>query len=513
MLLVLVAVSVGLMLTATWLDGRRESVPVAQRIAAATIARHAAAGGLELATSTLDAEPDWRTAIAQGRFDQSFPLDTAMARWEVRDADDDEPVDDQTIRVLLRCIATVDGLEAASEQTLEFEPAEPVIDLGFGETAIIADRSIRILDQSAILPWTGPGLHDVGPIVIGTLRGDPVDVQIGPDAITPGTEVLVFEADPGRPQAPGQRLIREELPPITAPDVPTGPAMPAGSNRSIEETLYDHSAPGRRRMTAEHDGRIVVREDQVVRSCEDISITDSDTRIVVEHGTLVLDAKRDLHLRDTHITVGPGGSLILRAGRRLWIQNSSIEGTTFDERDSDKGGMLAIESASVATRVLITSDEDMVLEINADSLVVGTILAPESTVRISDDAVLHGRIVASRVELRDRAIIYARPDDGRIIGLTAPEGPHRTPEGLLIESVCVPDRTDPEILSTIAEEMGVTVCAAGKVVAPSPAASERREVENAEAIKENRKERRWQRDRSHRHRNRDRNWDRRWGRR
>ena len=513
MLLVLVAISVGLMLTATWLDGRRESVPVAQRIAAATIARHAAASGLDLASSTLDAEPDWRTAIAQGRLDQSFPIDTAMARWEVRDADDDGPVDDQTIRVLLRCVATVDGLEAASEQTLEFEPAEPVIDLGFGETAIIAERSIRVLDRSAILPWTGPGLQDVGPVVIGTLGGDPVDVQFGPEAIAPGTEVLVFETDSDGVQAPGQRLIREELPPMAAPDVPTGPAMPRNSMPSMQAAFCADSGPSRRRAGAESDGRIVVREDQVIRSLGDLSITDSDDRIVVEDGTLVLDATRDLHLRDTHITVGPRGSLILRAGRRLRIQNTSIEGTTPDERESDRGGMLSIESASVADRVLITSDQDMVFELGSDSLVVGTILAPESTVRLSGDAVLHGRIVASRVELRDQAIVYARPDDGRIIGLTAPEGPHRTPEGLLIEAVCVPERTDPETLTAIAEEMGVTVCAAGQVIAPSPAASERHEEKNSESIRKHRYERQWKRDRSDRSRNRDRNRDRKRGRR
>lgn len=513
MLLVLVAVSVGLMLTATWLDGRRESVPVAQRIAAATIARHAAASGLDLASSTLDAEPDWRTAIAQGRFDQTFPIDTAMARWEVRDADDDGPIDDQTIRVLLRCVATVDGLAAVSEQTLEFEPAEPVIDLGFGETAIIAERSIRVLDQSAILPWTGPGLHDIGPIVIGTLEGDPADVQFGPEAIAPGTEVLVLEANADSVQAPGQRLIREELPPMSAPDIPTGPAMPQDSIPSMEAAFCVDSGPSRRRAGGESDGRIVVRTDQVIRSLGDLSITDSDNRIVVEDGTLVLDAKRDLHLRDTHITVGPRGSLILRAGRRLRIQNTSIEGTSSDERDCDSGGMLSIESASVADRVLITSDDDVIFEIDTHSLVVGTILAPQSTVRISDDAVLHGRIVASRVELRDRAIVYARPDDGRIIGLTAPEGPHRTPEGLLIEAVCVPERTDPETLTAIAEEMGMTVCAAGQVVAPSPTASERREEENAESIRKHRNERRWGRDRSNRSRNQDRNRDRRRGRR
>ena len=100
LLLVLVAIAIGLMLTATWLDGRRESVPVARRIAAVSVAQHAAAGGMELAVATLDAEEDWRSAIAEGRFDAPVSLDEATLRFQVQDADDSGPVDRDTVRVL-----------------------------------------------------------------------------------------------------------------------------------------------------------------------------------------------------------------------------------------------------------------------------------------------------------------------------------------------------------------------------------------------------------------------------
>ena len=77
LVLVLVALAIGLLLTATWLDGRRESVPVAERVSDATSARHAAASGLDLAIATLDAEDDWRAAVEAGRLDGSFEFEDA----------------------------------------------------------------------------------------------------------------------------------------------------------------------------------------------------------------------------------------------------------------------------------------------------------------------------------------------------------------------------------------------------------------------------------------------------
>ena len=57
LVLVLVALAIGLLLTATWLDGRRESVPVAERVSDATSARHAAAINTRAVAPVLDGAP------------------------------------------------------------------------------------------------------------------------------------------------------------------------------------------------------------------------------------------------------------------------------------------------------------------------------------------------------------------------------------------------------------------------------------------------------------------------
>ena len=215
LVLVVVALAIGLLLTATWLDGRRESMPVARRIADGAVARHAAMSGLDLALATLDAEHDWREAIERGVLDDAFEFDGASIEIEATDAEDGRPVDDDTLRVRFRCQATVDGIVVACERTREFEPTAPVVDLGFGETAIVAEREIRILDRAAIVPWAeGPG----GTMIVGTLDGDPGSVEFGPDAVVSSTEVLRVRQT--RSAADGDRRHRtlpEGLPPIAAP--------------------------------------------------------------------------------------------------------------------------------------------------------------------------------------------------------------------------------------------------------------------------------------------------------
>lgn len=495
LLLVLVAIAIGLMLTATWLDGRRESVPVARRIAAVSVAQHAAAGGMELAVATLDAEEDWRSAIAEGRFDAPVSLDEATLRFQVQDADDSGPVDRDTVRVRVSCTATVDEMTSTSENVMVFEPEDAVVDLGFGETAIVAERSIRILDRAALLPWAPREQQDVGPLVIGTLDGVPGAVELGPEAVAPGTEVLLVDPDPDAATGamPGRRVLPEALPILASPKVPEAAPLPGSHPRTIESAIAGGSNPLARSRSIAPGGLLVVNEDRVVRSNDDI-VTDPGTRILVERGTLVLDAVRNLHLRDADIEISAEGSLVLRAGRQLRLEDTAIRDADAERPDLAPGEALPAEAMGLADRVTMTGSDGMTLELAGECDVVATVIAPGTTVRVLEESVLHGRIVAERVELRDEAIVFARPDDGRVIGLTASSGPHRCEEGLLVDSVREPDRTEPEALASIAEELGVAVCATGDVATPSPEAEESRSGRIRDSIERRRWERRQRRE-------------------
>ncbi|MEE2971931.1 MAG: hypothetical protein VX672_02300, partial [Planctomycetota bacterium] len=331
---------------------------------------------------------------------------------------------------------------------------------------------------------------DIGPLVIGTLDWVPGSVELGPQAVAPGPQVHRVESGAGATTdpLPGRRVLPEPLPSLASPEVPAGRPLPGSHPRLIESAIAGESASFPRSRRFIPDRVLVVNEDRVVRSDDDL-VTDPGTRILVERGTLVLDADRNLHLRAAAIEVSPEGRLVLRAGRQLRLEDTSIQDTVADRRAPAPGEALPAEAMGLADRVTLTGSDGMTLELAGDCDVVATVMAPGTTVRVLEDSVLHGRIVAERVELRDRAIVFARPDDGRVIGLTASSGPHRSEDGRLLDSVCEPDRTEPEALASIAEELGVAVCATGEVATPSPSA----EDSKSQTVREGIERRRWER--------------------
>ena len=174
-----------------------------------------------------------------------------------------------------------------------------------------------------------------------------------------------------------------------------------------------------------------------------------------------------MYIRDAHILVGPTGRLVIRAGRRLRVDDACLGDAACDPEPGEQVDMLPPELSKTAERIILTALPDATIVISGDSLVTGTILAPDAKARILDDAVMHGRMVASRVVLRDDALLYARPDDGSVIGLTTIAGPHRDEDGFLNPMLTAPDRTSSGVLQEIAEALGITVCSNGSVAHPS----------------------------------------------
>ena len=74
LVLVLVALAIGLMMVATFLDGRRESVPVTERISDAARARRTADSGLELVLSSILVSEEWIDEVGAGILDIPFEI-------------------------------------------------------------------------------------------------------------------------------------------------------------------------------------------------------------------------------------------------------------------------------------------------------------------------------------------------------------------------------------------------------------------------------------------------------
>lgn len=471
LLLVLVALAIGLLLVATWLDGRRESVPVAQRVSASTVARFAAASGVDLAIATLDAEDDWRQAIDDRRFDEPLAIDGAECSFTVVDADTDERPDDDTIRLRITCTAVADEIVSTDMRIVQVAAADPVLDLGLGETAIVVERTLRIEDEAALLPWVARPGDIGGPLVVGSLDGRLDAVVVADDAVALDTEVLEVDDRVGENRSRGVRRLPDPIPGIAAPVVATADPDDTTRDRApIDLAAAPASDVISARVRIPGSARIVFEEDRVIHALTDIVI-DHGAEIRVERGTLVLDAQRDLKLLGGEIVVADGARLLLRAGREMRFADAVVVPEAVDP-DAAAGEFPPLDGVGVEAIVATTDEGNAGIEIGGRSALALVIVAPDGSVVVEDDAVLHGRIVAAEVDLRHRATVYARPDDGRVVGLTQPIGPHRDEDGTLLEEIAEADFGTDAGLATVAATTGMKVVSLDGSATPDPETAE-----------------------------------------
>lgn len=458
LILVLIALAIGLLMVATFLDGRQESVPVAERISEASMARRTAESGLDLAVASLVRSENWREDLAAGRFDGSFEIADGTCRIRIIDADTQQTPDDSTLRLLVACTAHIDDISMVAEQSVDVAPADQSLDLAFGETALIATQRVRIRNDAALLSWAPRATNTEfsAPLVVGTLDGDPGDFELGDQAVTAGLEVVVvdsrrFGPDGGRP---GERLLPEPLPRLDAPRIPPVRNGRVENIREIESTpLTDLDAAS---IRIGSNTRITIDEDRILHSRGDFRMGPG-SRIDVTRGTLVIDADGYMTIHRASIIAAPGARVLVRGGKGLRITNSTIgpEGAVPEALSSD--GMLPIETKTTA--ILMTADLRGKITIDGDSMVTGVLIAPDAEVRVMGDALIHGRIIGERIDLADRCVVFAMPDDGRVVGLTSPFGPHRNEDGRLVPEVCQTDRLEPGLVGEIAADLGVQTVA------------------------------------------------------
>ena len=320
---------------------------------------------------------------------------------------------------------------------------------------MLAESAIRVEDDAALLAWAGSDGGPSAPLVVGTLGGDPHDFEVTDTAITSGCEVVMVDArcyEMGEETA-GIRLIPDPLPPISAP------AIPVAREGRTETAVVLDAAP----VTDIDDPsiriragtRILIEGDRILHSRGDFRI-ESGAEIEVARGTLVIDGDALVSIHDAEITVAPAGRLLIRGGRELRIDDGGIGPRDATDREAlTPAGMLPVDVDPKP--VNLTGGPGSTIVIEGDAMVTAVVIAPDSDVRVEDDVLLHGRIVADAIEIGGRAVVYAAPDDGRVVGLTSPLGPHRDEDGDLLPALQVEDRTSAAAVDAIAEAIEVPV--------------------------------------------------------
>ena len=487
LVLVLIALAISVLLASAFLDSRGGSVPMANGLSAASHARRAANSGLELALATIAADPDWAVEHVNGLLARNIEMDGALIQVELLDLDTKTPPTATTRNLLVNATATTKQVQISSESMISIDPDDAPIDLEFGEIALLARDEIRLSDHATLVPWLSnqsrPG--SAHPLLLGTLDGNAEHVRIENNAIIVDGVKLKTDAraiDAGE-DAAGMRLMPEALPSLTR----KSPSEPVASQVQESILVGDHAGDidaGNIRVPSGNELRIT--GDSVLRSRGGLHI-EPGARVVVENGTLVLDAERHLQIRDARIEKFPGTTILMVARDLLTINDSVI--APIDVSPDPLGNTPPTDDFA-QIRIIDAGNDSPTISIDGNTRIMATIFAPETMVTISGSTVFYGRAMARRISLAQRSVVYAKPDDNMPIGLSASFGPHRDEQSFrLHEAVLATDRLSSASMIQIAEAIGASVTAGGETVEPTtPEVAEEVVVDS---LSDNRYPRRW----------------------
>jgi hypothetical protein len=203
--------------------------------------------------------------------------------------------------------------------------------------------------------------------------------------------------------------------------------------------------------------------DSTIRSRGTFTI-EPGAEIVVEEGTLTLDAEDAFEITGADLRAAPHTHLSIIARTTLTIRDSVIAPTGVDPNPL---GLTPPEAQRATLIIRDAGDGAPSIVLTGTSRVMATVLAPNANVQIGGHTVLYGRVFASRIHAFDDAAIFALPDDGSSIGLSSAYGPHRDEDGHLRDEVTVANRTAPAAMDAIVAALDVPVASAGITIEPN----------------------------------------------
>ena len=181
MMLVLIALAMATIVTTAYLAARDNSTQVGANVVDASIARAAAATGVDIGVAIMQTETDWRTSHAAGTLVDDYAFEDASITIELTDVLTGLPPDETSQFIEMTVRAVVNGIEQTNTAYCEvIEVAgDPVVDVDLSEFSVFATNMIEMTDSATIMRWPEAPASDLGKRVsIGTTATAASSVQI-----------------------------------------------------------------------------------------------------------------------------------------------------------------------------------------------------------------------------------------------------------------------------------------------------------------------------------------------
>lgn len=440
MVLVLVTLATATILASAYLSSRDNSSRIGQNLAAASTARWSAVGGLDLATSIMETETDWRTAHTNGRMLDGVTLGPARVTVDVADLETGDPPTAESTYFLIDVAADVGGViervEAMAHAPLQGDAV--TIDIGLTEFAVAAVNAIELNDQATVATWpAAPSFAGSAPPALAAL--DPAaSVRLSPDSAAIDATIFLPPGAPGT-MVSGSGLVPPEetsldvQPVVMAPPVPTAGLpgsefavgeMSGGFNLTWSQDQwfpsirYHRLSLGPGAQYNLRDGMTVVSDESLELSRGSRITATGDGEIVV-WGTLKLDgAAIDLITDDSTMTFYVSGDVVI---------NDSTIGDLHPGVPGDglpaSGTAGYIDPERIRIYSIPTENPVAIWNLTGGTTVKGTVFAPNVEFRLNETAALYGAATADRVTIEQDAAIYYPPTLNSGRGYAAADSP------------------------------------------------------------------------------------------
>lgn len=447
MLLVLVALCVGVVLAGVALTSRQPATRIGQNAcddASARWGAHAAAGYAEAILETAVDCVDYASTNAGGLI-QTFPIEggTASVRLTRPDGTAPQPGDRE---LLMTAVATVGSVSATVEKIVNLTlpvSMNVAADMRLGEFALFANSSLTIEDDAVV--DLSPAASSSGlsvPLKVGIAIASTFGVNVGSDADLENVGVYLGASAPVTLDSllgdsrfcTGERipydipLVREAPPaqvatlPVLAATIPTYTG--GASVTTLAQGNYsDLNVQDGAEVTIGQAGQTTVYK------VPNLNVNTSGVLRYAGHVLVQVSAAFRVQSLGTIEPVDADSKIFFYIARNVTIDNGAVGlpravGQNSARNADDLASHPPADSIRLAPLSIVNGGSLLpIWTICTNSLVVGSIHAPQSLLEIKTNSTLIGRATAGALTIRSGCAILYDPSLDCRAGFTAFDGP------------------------------------------------------------------------------------------
>ncbi len=473
MLLVIISLMMATIMAAAYLASRDNSAAIGQNVASAAAARWSATAGLQLGLTVFETETDWRTNHINGKLLDDYLMDGALIDLDIIDLATGQPPTADAEYIRLTSTAVVDDVQQAAI-AVAYVPLEynSAFSVDLSEFAIFTTGDLELSGDAVVTRWPTAPLADLGMrIAVGTQAVDPSSIDLHDNAAVIDTTVY-HSPDASNAlitNSSGSYIVSVALSDTAvAPDAPS-PGVTAPEDPSPNPSVntfgenYTYAMDGRWDQVTHENSHVTLQGDITL-------VTDDDQRLLAGSeltidGNVTLVVFGDFVMDNSAIELTPGSTLDVYVRGALELSDSYIGDERADNTRDNTGSAAYMDPQRVQVYSLPPYENRWSLRDN--TVVKGSIYAPDYDMEIRGESALYGRVAANRLRITDQgALFYDHSLDSRT-GYTNTDSELYNDDGTLITELYSLDSLDDAELQSLADETGTNVEANGETTISS----------------------------------------------